>query len=226
MLVAVNKIDKEGAQPDRVRTEMTQLGLQPVEWGGDTEFVNVSAKTKEGLDDLLDTILLMSEVEELRVQPGRARVGHRDRVKARPGTRPGGHDPDRPRHARGRRLARRRRPLGPGPGDERLHGQPRRPGAPRRAGRGARLRRRPRGRRARPRGRERAPRAPARRRARDAPEDRVAGAARRQEDLARGASSRRASRSSTWSSRPTSPARSRRSRTRSRSCRRTRCRST
>jgi translation initiation factor IF-2 len=66
MLVAVNKIDKEGAQPDRVRTEMTQLGLQPVEWGGDTEFVNVSAKTKEGLDDLLDTILLMSEVEELR----------------------------------------------------------------------------------------------------------------------------------------------------------------
>ena len=39
MLVAVNKIDKEGAQPDRVRTEMTQLGLQPVEWGGDTEFV-------------------------------------------------------------------------------------------------------------------------------------------------------------------------------------------
>src|SRR6201995_4606383 len=60
MLVAVNKIDKEGAQPDRVRTEMTQLGLQPVEWGGDTEFVNVSAKTKEGLAELLDTILLMS----------------------------------------------------------------------------------------------------------------------------------------------------------------------
>ena len=58
MLVAVNKIDKEGAQPDRVRTEMTQLGLQPVEWGGDTEFVNVSAKTKEGLDDLLETILI------------------------------------------------------------------------------------------------------------------------------------------------------------------------
>jgi translation initiation factor IF-2 len=69
MLVAVNKIDKEGAQPDRVRTEMTQLGLQPVEWGGDTEFVNVSAKTREGLDDLLDTILLMSEVEELRANP-------------------------------------------------------------------------------------------------------------------------------------------------------------
>jgi translation initiation factor IF-2 len=66
ILVAVNKIDKEGAQPDRVRTEMTQLGLQPVEWGGDTEFVDVSAKTKQGLDDLLDTILVMSEVEELK----------------------------------------------------------------------------------------------------------------------------------------------------------------
>jgi translation initiation factor IF-2 len=66
ILVAVNKIDKEGAQLDRVRTEMTQLGLQPVEWGGETEFVDVSAKTKQGLDDLLDTILVMSEVEELR----------------------------------------------------------------------------------------------------------------------------------------------------------------
>jgi len=66
ILVAVNKIDKEGAQPDRVRTEMTQLGLQPVEWGGETEFVDVSAKTRQGLDDLLDTILVMSEVEELK----------------------------------------------------------------------------------------------------------------------------------------------------------------
>ncbi len=70
ILVAVNKIDKEGAQPDRVRTEMTQLGLQPVEWGGDIEFVDVSAKTKEGLDNLLDTILVMSEVEELKANAG------------------------------------------------------------------------------------------------------------------------------------------------------------
>jgi translation initiation factor IF-2 len=69
MLVAVNKIDKEGAQPDRVRAEMAQLGLQPVDWGGETEFVNVSAKTKEGLDDLLETILVMAEVEELRANP-------------------------------------------------------------------------------------------------------------------------------------------------------------
>jgi translation initiation factor IF-2 len=69
MLVAVNKIDKEGAQPDRVRTEMTQLGLQPEEWGGDTMFVDVSAKTRAGLDDLLESIVLLSEVEELTANP-------------------------------------------------------------------------------------------------------------------------------------------------------------
>ena len=66
---------------------MTQLGLQPVEWGGDTEFVNVSAKTREGLDDLLETIILMSEVEELEGQPRRPGVRHGDRVQARPGSR-------------------------------------------------------------------------------------------------------------------------------------------
>jgi translation initiation factor IF-2 len=66
IVVAVNKIDTEGAQPDRVRTEMTQRGLQPVEWGGDTEFVNVSAKTHEGLEDLLVTIQLVADLEELK----------------------------------------------------------------------------------------------------------------------------------------------------------------
>ena len=71
MLVAINKVDKEGAQPDRVRSQMAGLGLQPVEWGGDTEFVEVSAKTKQGLDDLLETIILMAEVEELRANPTR-----------------------------------------------------------------------------------------------------------------------------------------------------------
>src|SRR5205085_6948763 len=54
MLVAVNKIDKEGAQPDRVRTEMTNLGLQPEEWGGETMFVDVSAKTRQNLDELME----------------------------------------------------------------------------------------------------------------------------------------------------------------------------
>ncbi len=186
MLVAVNKIDKEGAQPDRVRTEMTALGLQPVEWGGDTEFVDVSAKTKQGLDDLLETIIVMAEVEELRANPDAAASGTRDRVKARPGPRPGGDDPRQPRHARGRRRARRRRQLGPRAGDARLPRQPDRSGAARRAGRGAGLRRRPRGRRARPRGRARASRPPAGRRAADAAEGRVARAPQRQARLARG----------------------------------------
>jgi translation initiation factor IF-2 len=69
MLVAVNKIDKEGAAPDRVRTEMTNLGLQPEEWGGDTMFVDVSAKTGQNLADLLESIVLLSEVQELKANP-------------------------------------------------------------------------------------------------------------------------------------------------------------
>jgi translation initiation factor IF-2 len=66
IVVAVNKIDKEGAQPERVRTELTQHGLQPSEWGGDTEFVDVSAKARENLDGLLDTIQLVTDLEELK----------------------------------------------------------------------------------------------------------------------------------------------------------------
>ncbi|HEY6891952.1 MAG TPA: translation initiation factor IF-2, partial [Solirubrobacter sp.] len=69
IVVAVNKVDKEGAQPDRVRTEMTQLGLQPEEWGGDTMFVDVSAKTKQGLEDLLEGLQLTAEIEELTANP-------------------------------------------------------------------------------------------------------------------------------------------------------------
>jgi translation initiation factor IF-2 len=69
ILVAVNKIDKEGAQPERVRTELTNLGLQPEEWGGETMFVDVSAKTKQNLEDLLESIVLLSEVEELKANP-------------------------------------------------------------------------------------------------------------------------------------------------------------
>jgi translation initiation factor IF-2 len=88
MLVAVNKIDKPGADPTRVRTEMTQLGLQPVEWGGDTEFVDVSAKTKEGLDDLLETILVMAEVEELRANPAAPASGTVIESKLDPGRGP------------------------------------------------------------------------------------------------------------------------------------------
>src|SRR6201999_3840347 len=75
MIVAVNKIDKEGADPTRVRTEMSQLGLQPVEWGGEIDFVDVSARTRDGLDDLLDTIAAQAELMELRANPEAAASG-------------------------------------------------------------------------------------------------------------------------------------------------------
>jgi translation initiation factor IF-2 len=65
ILIAVNKIDKEGAQPDRVRNELAADGLTPEDWGGDTVYVDVSAKTHEGLDKLLEMILLVTELEEL-----------------------------------------------------------------------------------------------------------------------------------------------------------------
>jgi translation initiation factor IF-2 len=66
MVIAVNKIDKEGAQPERVRGELAAQGLTPEDWGGETIFCDVSAKTKDGLDNLLDMILLVAEVEELK----------------------------------------------------------------------------------------------------------------------------------------------------------------
>jgi len=69
MLIAVNKIDKEGAQPDRIRNELASDGLTPEEWGGETVYCDVSAKTREGLDNLLDMILLVSELEELGANP-------------------------------------------------------------------------------------------------------------------------------------------------------------
>ena len=69
MLVAINKIDVEGANPDKVKGELATQGLNPEDWGGDTIMVNVSAKTKENLDDLLESILLVAEVEELGANP-------------------------------------------------------------------------------------------------------------------------------------------------------------
>src|SRR5215210_7105080 len=85
MLVAVNKIDKEGAQPDRVRTEMTNLGLQPEEWGGEIMFVDVSAKTKQNLDELMESILLVAEVEELKANPDATASGQVIESKLDPG---------------------------------------------------------------------------------------------------------------------------------------------
>jgi translation initiation factor IF-2 len=69
IVVAVNKIDKEDANPERVRGELVNHGLQPEEWGGDTIFVDVSAKAKENLDQLLEMLLLQSDVLELKANP-------------------------------------------------------------------------------------------------------------------------------------------------------------
>jgi translation initiation factor IF-2 len=69
ILIAVNKIDKEDAQPERVRSELASEGLQPEDWGGETVYCDVSAKTRQGLDNLLDMILLVTELEELSANP-------------------------------------------------------------------------------------------------------------------------------------------------------------
>ncbi|MCL1849374.1 MAG: translation initiation factor IF-2, partial [Clostridiales bacterium] len=75
IIVAVNKIDLEGANPDRVKQELTEHGLVAEEWGGDTVFAEVSAKTKEGLDQLLEMILLVADVGDLRANPDRKAKG-------------------------------------------------------------------------------------------------------------------------------------------------------
>ena len=69
IIVAINKIDKPGADPIKVRTELTEYGLMSPEWGGTTEFVEISAKKKINLEELLETILITAELEELKANP-------------------------------------------------------------------------------------------------------------------------------------------------------------
>ena len=75
IVVAVNKIDKPNANPDRVMTEMSQNGITPDVWGGDTLFVNISAKTGEGIPELLDNLLLIADMQELKANPNRYASG-------------------------------------------------------------------------------------------------------------------------------------------------------
>ena len=75
ILVAINKIDKPGADSNRARQQMAEYGLVPEEWGGQTVYVEVSAKKKEGIDHLLEMLLLLAEVQELRANPHRAAKG-------------------------------------------------------------------------------------------------------------------------------------------------------
>src|SRR5262249_48406079 len=69
IVVAVNKIDKPEAQPERVKRQLTDLGLMPSEWGGETEFVEVSAKQKKGIEKLLEILLLVADLRELKANP-------------------------------------------------------------------------------------------------------------------------------------------------------------
>ena len=75
IIVAVNKIDKPDANIDRVLTEMAEIGITPESWGGDIPFINISARTGEGVDLLLETILTIAEVSELKANPNRYAVG-------------------------------------------------------------------------------------------------------------------------------------------------------
>ena len=75
IVVAVNKIDKPGANPERVMTEMSQNGITRDVWGGDTLFVNISAKNGDGIDELLENLLLISEMQELKANPNRYASG-------------------------------------------------------------------------------------------------------------------------------------------------------
>lgn len=75
IIVAVNKIDKPTANPDRVMQELAEYNLIPEDWGGDTIFVPLSALSGEGIDDLLEMLILVSEVQELKANPNKAAVG-------------------------------------------------------------------------------------------------------------------------------------------------------
>ena len=75
IIVAVNKMDKPGANPDRILTQLTEHELTPAEWGGDTEVCRISAKTGMGIDELLETVIVTAELQDLKANPNRAAKG-------------------------------------------------------------------------------------------------------------------------------------------------------
>ena len=75
ILVAINKMDKPGANPDKIMTELTEYGLTPEEWGGDTLYTKMSAKSGEGVEELLENILLVAEMQNYRANPSRYAIG-------------------------------------------------------------------------------------------------------------------------------------------------------
>ncbi len=103
LVVAVNKIDKQDAEPDRVKQELVAEEVVPEDWGGDAQFVNVSAKTGEGVDTLLESILLQAEVLELKAHEGCAGQRRGDGIAPGQGPRSGGDRPGAVRHPAPRR---------------------------------------------------------------------------------------------------------------------------
>jgi len=85
IIVAINKIDKQNAEPDRVQRELSEAGLVPEDWGGDTIFLKVSAKMNKGIDELLDMILLQTELLELKANPDKLAKGYVVEAKLDPG---------------------------------------------------------------------------------------------------------------------------------------------
>ena len=75
IIVAINKIDKEGANPEKVLQQLTEHGLVPEQWGGDVPCINVSAKTQQGIDELLEKVLLVADIKELKANPKRQAKG-------------------------------------------------------------------------------------------------------------------------------------------------------
>ena len=124
IIVAVNKIDRDEADPNRVLQQLSEQGLVPEAWGGDTITVEVSALQNLGIDDLLEQIVLVAEVEELRGQSRGPGPWRRPRGRARGRSGPGGLGHRRARHPPGRRPDRGRCRLGQGQGPGR---RPRRP---------------------------------------------------------------------------------------------------
>ena len=112
IVVAVNKIDKDNADPQRVLSQLAEHELVPESWGGDTIVVEMSATQDLGIDDLLDQLLRGRRARRAAGQPDRSRQGHRARGQPRQGPRPGRHDPRRQGRAQGRRPDRRRRRRG------------------------------------------------------------------------------------------------------------------
>ena len=117
IVVAVNKVDKEGADPQRVRAQLTEYGLVAEEFGGQSLFVDVSARNGTGIDSLLEAVILTADAElDLRANPNQQAPGHGDRSAPGQGPRPRGRRARPARHAAGWRLHRLRRGVRPGPG--------------------------------------------------------------------------------------------------------------